>query len=67
MTPPAPGANEAAPVEGLVEPMSACRRNRLYALEMCLRARRTTDPALRGHYEALSELWLSLAEWGESR
>jgi len=45
--------------------MTASHRNRLYALEMLLRSRRTTDPDLRNHYTRLSELWLALAERGE--
>jgi hypothetical protein len=45
--------------------MTAGHRNRLYALEMLLRSRRTTDPDLRDHYERLSQLWLALAERGE--
>jgi hypothetical protein len=37
-------------------------RHRLHALEMLLISVHTQDPALRGRYERLSELWLALAE-----
>jgi hypothetical protein len=37
-------------------------QHRLHALEMLLISIHTQDPALRGRYERLSEVWLALAE-----
>ena len=37
-------------------------QHRLHALEMLLISMHTQNPALRGRYERLSELWLALAE-----